>query len=318
MPIIKSKRVRNVTRHLRGVAPGSRVVVALSDPDRHTSRLRAAGLTVPPVVGERILPARVGRISTRNAEGHFIVHRDRPKVWDSRQIEWTWTEFHGKQRVEQRGIRDVRFQRYQRTFIPPPAVELTVAATADGEPVIVCGDPIEWRPDAPDTLKHHINLLLELVGEAHILDEALAPAYLPIPRRVNWELLPAGEHPWPAVRRAVGDRLDELGERTKPVAEFRLKTLSNLEPDWVATGRGGFAGYLAFGFDDRDTVILESLQYANATYVLDADWQRISALTKAQILNADLHRDRLIHARTWPAKVRAAARPPRDEHRDAA
>jgi hypothetical protein len=44
---------------------------------------------------------------------------------------------------------------------------------------------------------------------------------------------------------------------------------------------------------------LESVKVNNATYVLRNDWESISQLTKAEILNNDLHETRIVHNKNW-------------------
>ena len=45
--------------------------------------------------------------------------------------------------------------------------------------------------------------------------------------------------------------------------------------------------------------ILECVHFGNATYVFGDDWEILSQMTKAEILNSDLQQDRLIHRENW-------------------
>jgi hypothetical protein len=61
----------------------------------------------------------------------------------------------------------------------------------------------------------------------------------------------------------TADRRD--GVRKGPVAIRRLTVLTQeFQPEVVAVGRAGFAGYLAFGYGE--IYVMESLYYGNATY----------------------------------------------------
>ena len=51
--------------------------------------------------------------------------------------------------------------------------------------------------------------------------------------------------------------------------------------------------------------MLESVYTNNATYVFGADWELLSKLTKAEILNAELHDARLIHNDNWKQNIDA-------------
>ena len=87
------------------------------------------------------------------------------------------------------------------------------------------------------------------------------------------------------------------------IVEENIKEISSYNPEFVAIGEGGFNGYLIYGFKDKDFVILESNELGNATYILDNDWEQISKLTKAQILNSNLEKDRYIHTSKWKEKI---------------
>jgi hypothetical protein len=71
----------------------------------------------------------------------------------------------------------------------------------------------------------------------------------------------------------------------------------------VAIGQAGFSGYLIFGFTSRNLFICESVFYGNATYVFESDWEKLSKLSKAEILNQDLQKDRIIHREGWERKI---------------
>ena len=65
----------------------------------------------------------------------------------------------------------------------------------------------------------------------------------------------------------------------------------------------GFSDYIIYGFDSTDKVILESLEINNATYILKNDWENISKMTKAEILQNDLHEKRIIHSKNWYKEI---------------
>ena len=45
--------------------------------------------------------------------------------------------------------------------------------------------------------------------------------------------------------------------------------------------------------------ILESVFPNNATYVLQDNWEKISQLSKAEILSQNLHKARIVHSESW-------------------
>lgn len=62
---------------------------------------------------------------------------------------------------------------------------------------------------------------------------------------------------------------------------------------------------LFLGLRAGNIYVLESVYTNNATYVFGADWELLSKLTKAEILNAELHDARLIHNDNWKQNIDA-------------
>jgi hypothetical protein len=280
------------------------VVVGLTEPERLGRRLLQVGFSEELAPGERVLPARLGTRSLYNAEGKWLVHRDRPK--EPRvvgQREWHWTEFRGRyDREEMSRIVDVVRDCYPRTFVPPPAVELTVATRADDRKFVIADPVINNRANA-DLLLHVVNLFLELFGQAELLTENLDGYIVTEVRRLNWTLLPPGEMPWDQLERHVRPHVNRAPEGNRPVLLHRLNTLNGYAPTFTATGRGGFTGYIVFGFPEKNLYVLESLFYGNATYVFEDQWETLSRLTKAEVLQGQHEKARIVHREGWEREV---------------
>ena len=216
-----------------------------------------------------------------------------------REINWEWKLWDGTWRSE---TRYQPYQRYPRTKITAPGVELEVRSEPDGA-LVLAADSLDYVAANEAEILHRINLFRELFGEAAVLTEDLEHYVRAETRRLNWELLPPGEMPWPLLRHHVKPLIDRMGERKGPVATRRLKMLTEeFQPDFVAVGRAGFAGYLVFGYED--VFVMESLYYGNATYVFGEDWEELSKLTKAEILREARQRDRIIHRESWEGEIR--------------
>lgn len=305
--LITATRIRSLARHLSNIQPGTTVVPAIVNLESHRTKLREFGFPDDLQAGESLLPPASGPISSFNAEGKFLLHKDQPKETAYRQIEWTRMEWRGRyDRVEVSDIRDVPYERYPRTFVEPPSVELTVAQTTN-DGYVIATLAVPYSPEAESRLLHQINLLLELFGECEVLDESLTPIIRAPVNRLNWEVLPRGEMPWEQLADRVRPLIDRMPGGNQPVARHRLKTLNDLGPDFIAIGRAGFRGYLIFAFEEARRYIVESLYYGNATYVFGQDWRELSQMTKADILRESLQEDRIIHRLGWEAKVRRAA-----------
>ena len=87
------------------------------------------------------------------------------------------------------------------------------------------------------------------------------------------------------------------------VIDKRFETINEHQPDFVAIGRAGFSGYVVFGFPSKNTFVLESTEINNATYIFDDSWESLSQKTKAEVLNEDLHKHRVIHRESWFSEV---------------
>lgn len=292
-------RLRSLKRHLDYVASGAPVVIGLTDLAHHADDLLRAGFRAEPLPGERLLPATIGPVSAFNAEGRWEVHRDRPMETAYREIYWEWKLWDGTWMAD---IRYQPYQRYPRAKIEPPAVELEIQRDPDGA-LLLATDPLAFLPENEEGLLHRINLVRELFGEAAVLTDDLEHYVRVEKRRLNWELLPPGAMPWPQLQTHVKPLIDGMGERKGPVATHRLKVLTQeFQPELVAVGRAGFAGYLAFGYGE--IYVMESLYYGNATYVFGKDWEELSKLSKAEILHGDLQQARIIHRESWEKEIR--------------
>ena len=297
--IIHKKRIRSIGKNVRGVKRGDQVIVGLRDLPRFADRLRDIGFSATPNVGETILPAAIGPVGRFNSEGGYEIHRDQPMETAYRQAEWKWQEFRGRYDTEEMSkIVEVPYERYPRTFIPPPSVELSIKELEGGETVLV-SPTIKFVEKRDAELVHTINLLLELFGECELFNRDLTPIIEPKLVRLNWEVLPKGKLPWDQLQRHLRPIIERQPEGNRVVIDKRHEAISAFDPEFVAIGQGGFDGYVIFGFPFKSLYILESTQVNNATYVLDRDWEELSRMTKAELLNNDLHKERLIHRENW-------------------
>jgi hypothetical protein len=301
--LIKKTRIRNLQLHLSGISPGDTVVFALHDLTAHQARLQRAGFPLPLVAGTSVLPTARGPVSRYNAEGKYLIHRDQPKETVYHQREWSYNEWHGPYQVPATKVVDIPYERYPRTFVPPPSVEFKLVTTADDILALVT-DPVAYKPENFDRCIHTVNLLLEYFGECHVLNQNLDSIIRVEVRRLNWDVLPKGERPWPQMQSLLKERIPRFDSDRNAGFRNNLAFLNDLKPNFAAVGRAGFAGYVIVGFSEHDLYICESYYKNNATYVFAADWERLSQMTKAEILNQQLQKDRIIHMPGWQGRVR--------------
>ena len=300
---LRQTRVRSVQRALAPLIPHTRFRIVVSVTELSAETISNAGFSESPCPGDTILPSAVGNVSKFNASGRFIIRKDLPK--ENRYvhtIEWTWEEWDGPYNTTTRTEdKPVYRECYQRDFHPPPAAELTIL-DHDGQLLIV-SEELTKSADQDTRILHIINLFLELFGECEVRHDnlqSITPANI---RKVNWTLLPPGRYPWTRIQRHVTQLLDGRAPRFVNPIHRRLEKIASFNPDEVYVGHGGFRSYVAYVFPEKGLAVLESVMLDNATYVFDQNWKQVSRMTKAEILQGDLHLDRIIHTASWANRI---------------
>lgn len=303
---IEQTRVMSGDRILQAIPKGEtfRTVIRVNDVPKPD--LKRAGFQSGFEDGDSFLPSAVGPRTKFNAQGHFHLRRDLPK--ESRYIttiEWTHEEWNGKGPTKTvTEFKDIYRDCYQREFEDPPAEELVVVST--GADRLLISRELNPDRDSSEQIAHVVNVFLELFGHCDIrmadLAHLLAP---PRVRRVNWTMLPPGNHPWPAIEKHIIEVLVGRTSRTLNPILARQKKLEEKRPAEIYMGNGGFEGYFAYVFPAKRLAVLESFKMGNATYVFGMNWPTASQLSKAEVIAGSLHRDRIIHSEGWAAKIDA-------------
>lgn len=302
---IKQKRIRNVKTYLGFLKQNTPIVISKAISPNDTSRLLDIGFICSYSIGDTVLPSsKIGPISLYNAEGKYIPQKHLPKETAYREMEWHWEEYNGPyDRTPRSRIVDVPYKRYPRKFLSPPSIELSLLNDVNGN-VLVTSPEMDYDNKDAETIKHTINLFLELFGECDILYRDLTAIIKSPSRKLNWTILPPGIRPWIELEEILKPILDELPKGNKPVVRNKLRIINQYGPNFTATGQGGFRGYIIFGFEQKGIFVCESIYYGNATYLFDENWEELSKKTKAEILNNDLQLDRIIHrASTWKRQI---------------
>ena len=307
--LIKQSSIRSVDRYLSCVQkyPAVRLVARVIP--ELSNRAIKAGFSVNSRSGDTVLPNIVGSCSKFNAEGKFLIRKDLPK--EERYIttaEWSWEQWCGRNQTKTvTEYRDIYKECYQREFIPPPSLELTWVEHDNGK--FVSSEKVETNTLEPDFFKHAINLFLELFGECEICKDDFSGFRVPLIKRLNWELLPSGKYPWEKVNRHVKNLVSDKHSKYSNVILDRQESIVRFEPDDVYIGTGGFRSYVAYVFRSKKIVVLESILTGNATYVFGENWKKFSMLSKAEILDNNFQKDRIIHSKGWEGRLEVILRP---------
>ncbi|MBA4069945.1 MAG: hypothetical protein C0495_08825, partial [Acinetobacter sp.] len=178
-------------------------------------------------------------------------------------------------------------------------IELEIKQPEVGELLIVAG-PFIKNDNEIDVATNTANMLVEIFKEAFVFNESLATWNKVPVRKLNWVLLPHGKSPWESAKAVIKQVVEKADKGNQSVIQKRYDEIGKFEPEFIAAGRGGFNGYVVFGFPSRGFCILESNSVNNATYVLnDGNWESVSQLSKAEILNSKIHKKRLTHRENW-------------------
>lgn len=296
---IKKRRIRNLQPYLRLIPENEDFYIGLSNFNENLDRIQEIGFTDNLLVNEQILPKSIGPISEYNSEGKNNILKDQEKEQYVQIREWSWDDWGGHTHSK---IVYIPRERYPREFVPPPSSELKITELENNKLLI---SECLNRRNGEDKILHIINLFLEIFGECDILTNELIPPISQNTVRLNWKLLPPGEYPWEKVRDEVTDIIERQPRGNQPVANYRLETITEHTPNFVAIGNGGFNDYLVFGFPEKNIFILESIRTGNATYVFDQNWEELSQLSKKEILDNELQQNRIIHRQDWENNINA-------------
>lgn len=263
-----------------------------SPPNPSIALLQQIGFPNKSSNGTTILPSELGPISKFNSEGKEKILKNSPKetVYHTRLI----TDWHGYLQVV-----NMPYKRYPRQKTPPPLEEISLYDNNGVKRVISFSIPTNDQ----GRLRHTARLFIELFGQFEVLDTS-TKAILPLTniKRVNWEILPAGNLTWQQISNFIG-HLKGSPVRNNTFQEYRYNTLLKTNPYPIYKGIAGFDGYLAFIYKKKNIAILESFFYGNASYVFDGNWMKYSQLTKKEIIEGHLHKKRIIHDSAWKSRI---------------
>jgi len=301
--LIKGKRILKLSSHLPASVIGSDVVIGVSNINQLEKKFKQAGFR-DFAEGDSILPTTIfGARSRFNADGKNEPQKHLPKEEVCWMLKWCWKEWRGNNPPEEVcDLRDRCRERYQRKHITAPCIYLTIATNPQGKKIVI--SPIlTYNPEDPTLLLHTINLFLEIFGECEIFHENLeAMVKIPIYRK-NWRILPPGVYPFGRIYQELEEIVKQAPRGNHNLIWNRLEKISSHQPKFMAIGEGGFRGYFVLGFPEKNLFVLESIICNNATYILGKNWEKLSKLTKAEILNQSLHKYRLIHRIGWHQQI---------------
>jgi len=297
--MIKKKKIlkveSNLSKKLLGNVVVPSVIVDISI-EENKKKLIELGFTSAFEVGETLLPSPKSTVTSFNANGKEVIREPRSKETRYSEFEWTREQWAGRNQTKTVTSFVIRpYERWYRDFIEPPSIEIAISKI-EGDNIFITTPGVVWNKDNEDTLKHQINILLELFHVCMPLTEDLVPSVVPT-KHLNWRILPPGERPWAEQKILLKPLFDLIKDKkVYPVIDSRLEDVNKLKPSFTAIGTHGFGGYVVFGFPEKDIYILESALYGNAIYVFDKEWKKLTQMSKAEVLKSNLQIERITHS----------------------
>lgn len=291
------KRIRSLNKYTDAIPDDSQFLIDIKYDTRFDGSLLKAGFPKALSLGISILPLSIGRYSDFNAFGREIIRRDREKETVTHQRWWRRKDWGG---YEHEGAIDYDVERHPREFVPPPDIELVIGGTDEAK--IIYSGPFTKNRESEEIILHTINLYLELFGECDFVTKDLELMRAPSIVRMNWSVLPEGEYPW-EVSKNVLENVIQMASTYPEIVRDRFKAISQHVPDFIATGNGGFTGYVVFGFKRKELFVLDSIFINDATYIFEKNWQQLSQYTKAEILRGDHQNYQFGHKKGWHGSI---------------
>lgn len=292
---LKQTRINSLS-HLSSFSPNAEIRISVSDLSRFSDGLSKFGFKQDDISGTTILPALFNQYAFRNAEQYTTIDKTLPKEKYTQTLYWTRHEWAGQGETrEVTEFTDIVRERYHRHYHEPFSVCFSLIIK--GEQRSIASDKILLTPDNNGKIINTINMVLGLFGECSIESDEESIETHTI--RLDWDILPKGNYPWETIKADIEGVCKNSNKTQRAMMLRNCDAINEQHPDFRAYGRSGFRGYVVFGFTKRNLYFLESIFPNNATYVFESRWEELSKLTKAEILNQNLHKARIIHNANW-------------------
>jgi hypothetical protein len=123
---------------------------------------------------------------------------------------------------------------------------------------------------------------------------------------VNWSILPTGIE-WKEFNRFFKEQVinsqKEQSKKHTDESRKRFERMFELKPYKICRGFSTFSDYFALHFNECEEVVLESVFYGNALYIIKGNWEILSQKTKQEL--RDYHSPKVIkHIGDWFSKLK--------------
>ncbi len=233
----------------------------------------------------------------RNAFGDSYPDKTKPKEFRViNTIHWSLPDWGGH---IHEGYVDITREVYQRVKLPAYNIEFLLTTNENNESFIIA--KLDEKNNI-DIIKQTINMFLEIFGFCQIFDKNLCITKRVKIKRCNWELLPPGTKA--DISRIIGNNQQTVQKNKHDFNQYRLDILNSYNLPVVYEGTNGFLGYYAYVF--AKICVLENAYYGNATYIVPKEkWQKLSKMSKQEILITKEIIEKINHSEKWESKIRS-------------
>lgn len=289
--IIKKKKIRNIEKYIPLRDINNIRLIGIKITKVNVNKAINIGFSKELTIGEELLPKEIGSVTRFNSRGKILIDKNEKELRDIYRP-YHIKDWHGQYHD---GIAHEVRECNKKIYIKPDQIELKIINKNTDKYVVA-------KEFKEKNLNHIINLFLEIFEECEIIFENENIDYGNT-IRLNWRILPKGKYPWEKLYPFVKEKLENVKENKQLMERNNIESIAKYNPSFVAVGEAGFSGYIIFGFEKSDKVILESMEIDNATYILKDNWEEISKMTKAEILQNSFHERRIIHSNKWNQEI---------------
>ena len=297
---LTQKRIRNTNKLLSNIDNDSLFYIGLIIDDGVSDKLKKITNTLYYDIGLEIFPDPIlGKMSERNSVGEYIPLKNKPMEIAYRPHDYRLKDWGGYTHI---GTCYVPYKRYPRKFIEPKEFKLKIISLGNNLDAVIITEKMRKNEKDEDNIVFGANLMLELFGAVEVfnLDKNMEIQMPRSTKTVNWEILPPGKNIWDNVNKLT-KRKNSKAEQT--LIKGRIEYIYKFNPDHTYQGTGGYRGYMVFEFENKELYIFESIAYGNATYIFEGEWENVSKLSKKEIIDRRLAKDRIVHYKDWENNI---------------
>lgn len=289
-------KIKSVKKYLNTLLKDNQEFYLFINMDLITKeKLLKIGFSEELKIGEQIIPSVFGKTTDFNANGKEEVIRPKEYETHHREQEWTRKEFRGRNDSEEvTNWIDISYKKLKRKYIYPLEKSLIIS----NENKII-SEKLVYNESNFEIILHYMKMFGEIFGECEVLNSNFETIIsFDNIQKVNWEILPDGKSiDWDKMTNILKENRKKVND--KKIIDRRIDFFKKYKEDFVAIGTGGFKGYIVLGYPKQNIYMCECFYHGNATYILGKNWKSIANLTKKEIIEGNMAKERVIHDKNW-------------------